>query len=73
MTDEQNQPQDTNQIIEERRAKLRELRAQDLAFPNDFSREHAAEELHVAYGGKSKEELEAAPVSVSVAGRRTRP
>ena len=69
MADEQNQPQDTNQIIEERRAKLRDLRAQGLAFPNDFSREHTAEELHVAYDGKSKEDLAATLVNVSVAGR----
>jgi lysyl-tRNA synthetase class 2 len=63
------QPQDTNQIIAERRAKLRELRALDLAFPNDFRREHLAGELHAAYDAKAKEELETAAVDVSVAGR----
>ena len=34
---------DTNPIIEERRAKLTALRAKGVAFPNDFVREdHAA-------------------------------
>ena len=52
-------PQDENQIIAERRAKLARLRERGQAFPNDFRREHLAEDLHAAHGGKTKEQLEA--------------
>ena len=62
-------PRDENQIIAERRAKLRELRAKGVAFPNDFRRDHLAADLHRAYGGLVKEELERQPVRVTVAGR----
>ena len=63
-------PQDENQIIAERRAKLARLRERGQAFPNDFRREHLAGDLHAAHGGKTKEELEAGkPGPVVVAGR----
>jgi lysyl-tRNA synthetase class 2 len=60
---------DTNQIIEERRAKLRELRAVGNAFPNDFRRTHLAAALHRDFGAKSNEELEPLALNVAVAGR----
>ncbi len=60
---------DTNQIIEERRAKLASLREQGNAFPNDFRRQHLAADLHGEHGEKDNEELEASPVQVVVAGR----
>jgi lysyl-tRNA synthetase, class II len=60
---------DDNQIIAERRAKLAELRARGVAFPNDFRREHLAAALHAAWGDKSNEELEPKHVAVAVAGR----
>ena len=60
---------DTNQIIEERRAKLAQQRAQGSAFPNDFRRSHLAAELHAAYGSQANEHLEPANVRVAVAGR----
>ncbi len=70
MTDnDTNKQQDTNQIVEERRAKLRELRAQGNAFPNDFRRGHLAADLHRDYGASSNEELEPLKVKVTVAGR----
>jgi len=70
MTDnDTNKQQDTNQIVEERRAKLRELRAQGNAFPNDFRRGHLAADLHRDYGASSNEELEPLKVEVTVAGR----
>jgi len=70
MTDnDTNKQQDTNQIVEERRAKLRELRAQGNAFPNDFRRGHLAVDLHRDYGASSNEELEPLKVKVTVAGR----
>ncbi|MCG7755172.1 MAG: OB-fold nucleic acid binding domain-containing protein, partial [Nitrosomonas sp.] len=62
-------PQDENQIIAERRAKLAELRLAGNAFPNTFRREHVAAELHQQYDAFSKEQLEEAPVTVKVAGR----
>src|SRR5438094_1727208 len=60
---------DENQIIAERRAKLSELRRRGTAFPNDFTREHLAAELHKAWSGKSNEEIEARQVMAAVAGR----
>ena len=70
MTTEQNAtPQDSNQIIAERRAKLKAIREQGVAFPNDFERRDLAADLHAQYGDKSNEELEAAQVEVAVAGR----
>src|SRR5947208_17062879 len=62
-------PQDENQIIAERRAKLAELRKRGAAFPNDFRREHLAADLHQAWGGKSNEGIEPQAVTATVAGR----
>jgi lysyl-tRNA synthetase class 2 len=62
-------PQDTNKIIEERRAKLAALRAQGPAFPNDFQRKHFINELLDAHGAASRETLDNAPVDVTIAGR----
>jgi len=59
---------DDNQIIAERRAKLKALREQGNAFPNDFERTHLAADLHAAFEGQSNEQLEASPVKVAVAG-----
>ena len=61
--------QDTNQIIEERRAKLKALRGQGVAFPNDFRRAHLAADLHADHGTKANEVLEPAAISAAVAGR----
>src|SRR5271166_705221 len=60
---------DENQIIAERRAKLRALREHGFAYPNDFQRDALAAALHEAHDGKSGEALDAAPVAVAVAGR----
>jgi lysyl-tRNA synthetase class 2 len=62
-------PQDENQIIAERRAKLAALRARGNAFPNDFRRDALAADLHKAHDAKSNEELEPLHLGVSVAGR----
>jgi lysyl-tRNA synthetase, class II len=62
-------PKDENQIIAERRAKLAELRAHGIAFPNDFRREHLAADLHAAWGNLENEALEPRHVAVAVAGR----
>jgi lysyl-tRNA synthetase class 2 len=69
MTIEDQKPQDENQLIAERRAKLDEWRAAGTAYPNDFQRENTAGKLDEFYGEKSREELEATPISVKVAGR----
>jgi lysyl-tRNA synthetase, class II len=60
---------DENHLIAERRAKLKKLREQGIAFPNDFRRDALAADLLVAYGEKSAEALDAEPVRVRVAGR----
>ena len=67
-------PQDDNQLIAERREKLRALREVQangggVAFPNNFKPAHKAAQLHLEHGGAANEALEATPVAVSVAGR----
>ncbi|MEO8008886.1 MAG: lysine--tRNA ligase, partial [Betaproteobacteria bacterium] len=52
------EPPDENQIIAERRAKLRDLRALGTPYPNDFRRTRLAADLHRDYDVKSNEELE---------------
>ena len=65
---------DENQLIAERREKLKALReaqkqGSGVAFPNDFKPANKAAELFEKYGESTKETLEAEPVRVSVAGR----
>ncbi|HEX3381552.1 MAG TPA: amino acid--tRNA ligase-related protein, partial [Paraburkholderia sp.] len=60
---------DDNKIIAERREKLRELREQGVAYPNDFRPTHHAEDLQVQYEHADKEALEANPLEVAIAGR----
>jgi len=62
-------PQDENHLIAERREKLARWRAAGNAFPNDFSRENLAGKLDELYNAKTREELEALPIEVKVAGR----
>ncbi|MFT3814112.1 MAG: lysine--tRNA ligase [Acidovorax sp.] len=67
-------PQDDNQLIAERREKLKTLREQQaqgkgVAFPNDFQPAHHAAALQARYETTEAPELEAAAVAVSVAGR----
>ncbi|MCW5257175.1 lysine--tRNA ligase [Verminephrobacter aporrectodeae subsp. tuberculatae] len=77
MPDNANTPaalQDENQLIAERREKLRALRAVQaggggVAFPNHFKPAHQAAQLHLAHGAATAEALQAEPVDVSVAGR----
>ncbi len=66
---EENSVVDTNELILQRRAKLAELRAKGIAFPNNFHREHLAATVLQAYEEKSEPELEALPVFVKMAGR----
>src|SRR3954469_7946189 len=62
-------PADENKIIAERRAKLAALREKGVAFPNDFQPKDNAAALQQQHGARSREELEAAPVPVVLAGR----
>jgi len=66
--------EDHNQLIAERREKLKGLRAAQAAgegpaFPNDFKPQQRAEALQAEYGHMSNEMLEPMAVRVSVAGR----
>ncbi len=67
-------PQDENQLIAERRDKLRALReaqaqGKGVAFPNDFKPVHHALPLQQQYETTTAETLQAQPVTVTVAGR----
>ncbi|HUP28991.1 MAG TPA: lysine--tRNA ligase [Usitatibacter sp.] len=62
-------PQDENQIIAERRAKLGRLREQGNAFPNDFRRGDLAADLHREFDDKTKEQLEKEKPAAVIAGR----
>jgi lysyl-tRNA synthetase, class II len=60
---------DDNTLIAERREKLAAIRAQGIAFPNDFKPRHHALELQRKHGDQANEELEPLAVSVSLGGR----
>ncbi|NDE73818.1 MAG: lysine--tRNA ligase, partial [Betaproteobacteria bacterium] len=67
-------PEDENQLMLERREKLRalrELQAQGagVAFPNDFKPADRAEALFAAHGGQTSEDLLAQGSLAKVAGR----
>ena len=65
-----NASQDDNQLMVERREKLKALRASGaVAFPNDIKPDHRAEALFAQYGHLSNEELEPMAAEVLVAGR----
>jgi lysyl-tRNA synthetase class 2 len=61
--------QDDNKLIEERREKLKALRAKGIAYPNDFRRKDLAADLAREHGAKSKEDLEKQKTGAVVAGR----
>ncbi|MEO5736286.1 MAG: lysine--tRNA ligase, partial [Variovorax sp.] len=65
---------DDNQLMAERRDKLKALRSAQadgggVAFPNDFKPQHRAAALLTAHGETPAEGLEATPAPVTVAGR----
>jgi lysyl-tRNA synthetase class 2 len=61
--------EEENKLIEERREKLKSLRAQGIAFPNDFRRKDLAAGLHEQFNAKTKEELAPLKPPAVVAGR----
>jgi lysyl-tRNA synthetase, class II len=60
---------DNNPIIAERREKLKALREQGIAFPNDFHPEHRAADLQSRFADADKDALEVQALNVSIAGR----
>jgi lysyl-tRNA synthetase class 2 len=67
-------PQDDNQLIAERREKLKALReaqrlGKGVAFPNDFKPGHHAADLQAHHGAKTAEALLEEGIAVSIAGR----
>jgi lysyl-tRNA synthetase class 2 len=69
MTEETTPQQDENQLIAQRREKLRRQREAGVAFPNDFRRNVMAGELTAEYQGQDAAWLDANPRRVAVAGR----
>lgn len=63
------QAPEENRLIAERREKLNRLRASGPAYPNDFTPDQHAAELHDAYGEHDKEALAELNKPVKVAGR----
>jgi lysyl-tRNA synthetase, class II len=61
--------QDENNIMAERRAKLAKIRQNGVAFPNDFVPKDRAALLTSQNNDKTREQLEADDISVTIAGR----
>ena len=60
---------DENRLIAERREKLRALRGQGIAFPNDFRPDAFAGDLQRQFDGKDAAAIESSTQRVKVAGR----
>ncbi len=58
-----------NEQVQQRKAKLAALRAEGIAYPNDFQRTDLAADLHQQYGSLSDESFANTEIKVSVAGR----
>jgi len=69
MTEPQENIQDEQDQIRQRREKLTALREETIAFPTDFRRDVVVGELLAKYGEKTKEELETDHLRVKIAGR----
>jgi lysyl-tRNA synthetase class 2 len=69
MEDNKSPVLDTNQVIAERREKLKALRERGNAYPNDFDRTDLAGPILQKHGGAEREALETANVKVRIAGR----
>jgi len=64
--------QDENKLIAQRREKLNAIRSERQAFPNEFVRQHIAEDLRSLCGNKSQKELEKLALETTIAGRIVR-
>lgn len=72
MAEQQNQDneiQDVNKLIAERKHKLAALREDGFLFPNDFRRDSISSDVIATYGHLSKEALEEQKITVSLGGR----
>lgn len=65
------QVQEENKLIAERRAKLADIRSRcdSNGFPNQFRREHYAQDVQDQYGELDKETLAEQPTTITLAGR----
>jgi lysyl-tRNA synthetase class 2 len=61
--------EEENKLIDERREKLKALRAKGGAYPNDFRPKDLARDLTARFAEKSKEALEQEKPAASIAGR----
>jgi len=61
--------QDENKLIAERREKLADLREIGNAYPNHFKRDDMAADLHAAYGDKDREWFDENTIKATIAGR----
>jgi len=61
--------EESNQLIELRKAKLEQWRKTGKAFPNDFRRKNLADDLQKQYQHHTKEQLTDAQIKVQLAGR----
>jgi lysyl-tRNA synthetase, class II len=62
-------PVDENRLVAERRAKLADVRAKGIAYPNDFRRDALAADLLATYGERDAPWFEENPVRARVGGR----
>jgi lysyl-tRNA synthetase, class II len=69
MTDETKPILSENGQIAERKAKLKVLRTQGNAYPNDFRRNTLADTLHALYNMEDAESLHTKNIAVKIAGR----
>lgn len=58
-----------NNKLKTRRKKLANLRKQEIAFPNNFRRNHTSNQLHAKFNSKKNKKLKALNIKVAVAGR----
>ncbi|MDP5136512.1 lysine--tRNA ligase [Rheinheimera baltica] len=65
----QDEIQDVNKLIAERKQKLAALREDGFMFPNDFRRDSISSDVIAKYDHLTKEELEAQKITVSLGGR----
>lgn len=65
----QDEIQDVNKLIAERKHKLAALREDGFMFPNDFRRDSISSDVIAKYDHLSKEDLEAQKITVSLGGR----
>lgn len=69
MANENEMVVDLNELMQQRRHKLSEMRATGNAYPNGFMRSDLAQDLLSQYGEVTEADFEAKPVAAKIAGR----